>query len=657
MEKSWMEFSRNHFSQGITDMLLTDVRPTLYLACGFACALFAASIQLVPKARAGEPVASIAAHAKIDFSLVDTTGKSHSLRSEPGRKGLACVFLTTECPIANGYIPELNRQFAALCNEKAEVALFGVISDPRITQQAAAAHVKKFQFEFPVLFDASGLLAQALKPTHTPEAFVIDDQSRIVYRGRIDDLYADLGKKRTQATQHDLADAIAALRSGQAPKQAYAEPVGCIYEPGTQPAAAGKVTYSRDIAPIMHANCARCHREGEVAPFALVSYADAAKRVRQIVRVTQSRFMPPWKPEPDFGHFVDERRLTDREVEILSAWAEAGAPEGDPADLPPPPKFAEGWQVGEPDQIVKMEEPFEIPADGRDVFRNFVIPSGLTEEKLVAAVEFRPGNPRVVHHAIFYLDTSGAARKKDAADPGPGYGSFGGPGFLPSGAIGGWAPGGTPQVLRDGLGRPMQKGCDIVIQIHYHPSGKPEVDQSSIGIHYVKNDAKSRKPAAAIMVIDRRLYIPPGESDYRLAGSYTLPHDVTFVGITPHMHLLGREMKATATLPDGKEQPMIWIKDWNFNWQDQYQFAQPVRLPKGTRLDVSARYDNSDKNPLNPNTPPKVVSWGEQTPDEMFICFFLVSTDEPAQLFPLIVDNFRAMGPALQRKREKPAGE
>lgn len=613
-------------------------------------AIFAAALA---RSSADEPSAQPQPIVRLDFSLLDTSGESHSLRSEPGRKALVCVFLSTECPIANGYVPELNRQFAALRDAKSGVHFFGVISDPQTTRAAAAGHVTKFQFEFPVLFDSSGILAQALKPTHTPEAFVVDASNKLAYRGRIDDLYADLGKKRTAATQHELADAIAAVLGGKAPARSHAEPVGCLFEAGKRPARPDAATYTRDIAPILQANCMKCHRDGEVAPFPLVSYSDAAKRARQIARVTASRFMPPWKPEPDFGHFLDERRLTDRELALLAGWADAGAPEGDPADLPPSPRFTEGWQIGEPDLIVKMSEPFEVPADGRDVFRNFVIPSGATEDKLVAAVEFRPGNRRVVHHSIFFLDTSGVARKKDAADPGPGYASFGGPGFLPSGSIGGWAPGGTPVVMRDGIGRPLQKGCDIVVQIHYHPSGKPELDQSSVGIHFVKGE--SRKAAAAIMVVDRRLYIPAGESDHRMSGSYKLPYDVTLVGITPHMHLLGREMKATATLPDGTVEPLIWIKDWNFNWQDQYQYAQPLRLPKGTQFHVEARYDNSEKNPLNPNTPPKDVRWGEQTPDEMFICFFLVSPDEPQQLLPLLVDNLRAMGRALQRAPAKPA--
>jgi peroxiredoxin len=589
----------------------------------------------------------------LDFSLLDTEGGIHSLRTRPGRAALVVVFMGTECPIANGYVPELNRQFAALHEAGSGVEFFGVISDRSVTRAAASKHVAEFQLKFPVLFDASGELAGALKPSHTPEAFVIDRDGRLAYRGRIDDLYADLGKKRTAPSRHDLVDAVAAVIASQPVATPRTEPVGCLYEPARGKKENAVVSYTRDIAPILQANCVACHREGEVAPFALANYTDAAKRARQIVRVTQSRFMPPWKPEPEFGHFLNERRLSERELALLSEWAEAGAPEGEAADLPPPPQFTEGWQYGEPDLVVKMEEPFEVPAGGRDIFRNFVIPVELTEDKLVSLAEFRPGNRRVVHHALFFLDRSGAARKKDAADPGPGYGSFGGPGFLPSGSIGGWAPGGAPQPLRDGMGRQIQKGSDLVLQIHYHPSGKVEHDQSSIGIHFVKQ--KSQKAVIPITIIDRGLYFAPGADRHAISGSYTLPVETTMVVVIPHMHLLGRQAQATATLPDGTVEPLVRIKDWDFNWQDQYHLAQPRTFPKGTRLDYEAVYDNSEKNPLNPNSPPKEVTWGEETTDEMFLCFFLVTTARPEDQLPLMLDNFRAMGPRMKRA-ERPRG-
>jgi len=590
---------------------------------------------------------------RLDFSLLDTDGIVHSLRANPERTALVLIFISTECPIANGYIPELNRQFAAVRGAEAKIGFYGVISSPATSRAGAAKHAAEFKIDFPLLFDASGELAAALRPTHTPEAFVVDREGQLAYRGRIDDLYPDLGKKRASATCHDLADAVAAVAAGRPVAVRETEPIGCFLEmkPAEKPNTAP--TYARDIAPLLQANCAKCHREGEVAPFPLVSYADAARRARQIVKVTQSRFMPPWKPEPDFGHFLNERRLTARELDLFHDWAEAGAPEGDAADLPPPARFTEGWQLGEPDLVVKMDETFDVPADGRDVFRNFVIPIDLGEDQLVSVAEFRPGNRRVVHHALFYLDNTGVARKKDAADPGPGYASFGGPGFLPSGSIGGWAPGGTPQPLRDGMGRQLRKGSDLVLQVHYHPSGKVESDQSTVGIHFVKSG--SRKVVVPITILDRGLYIPAGAQRHAISGAYTLPSDVTMVGVIPHMHLLGKEAKVTATLPDGTQEPLIWIRDWNFNWQDQYHLAQPRRYPRGTRLDVEAVYDNSEKNPLNPNSPAREVTWGEQTTDEMFVCFFLVTTDDPGDLLPLMVDNFRSMGPRMRIRRATPA--
>ena len=589
---------------------------------------------------------------RLEISILDVAGKTHHLGCRPERKALAIVVLSTECPIARGYIPELNRLSARLQGENAGVDLFGVISDPSITRDQAAKYADEYRPEFPMLFDGSGDLAHELRPTHTPEAFVLDHNGTLVYRGRIDDTYVGLGKRREKASKHDLADAIEAALNRRAPTSSRTEPVGCRFEPRRHTDEKAAVTYTRDIAPLLQANCMNCHREGEVAPFSLTSYEDAAKRAGQLVDVTRTRFMPPWRPEPEFGHLLGERRLTQRQVEMIAQWAETGAPLGDPTDLTPAPKFSEGWLLGEPDLIVKMPEPYELAADGRDVFRNFVIPLDVGEDKLVAAAEFRPGNRRIVHHALFYLDSNGAAGKKDEADPGPGYGSFGGPGFVPTGALGGWAPGGTPAPLPDDMGRYLRKGSDLVLQVHYHPTGRPESDQSTIGIHFVKNNSK--KVVAGLMVLDRGLTIPAGEKAHPMAGSYTLPANVTLVGITPHMHLLGREMKAVATLPDGRTEPLIWIKDWNFNWQDQYLFAEPLRLPKGTRLDVNAVYDNSEGNPLNPNAPPKQVTWGEQTTDEMFICFFLATTDRPQDLMGVVVDNLQSIGrQGAQRLRDR----
>ena len=387
------------------------------------------------------------------------------------------------------------------------------------------------------------------------------------------------------------------------------------------------VTYTKDIAPIFNKNCASCHRTGEVAPFALLSYKDAAKHARQIETVTQSRYMPPWKPEPGFAEFQDMRRLSDSEIALIKRWVDSGAPEGKASDLPPTPKFTDGWQMGQPDLVLKMPDTYTLKAEGNDVYQCFVIPINNDEEKYVSAIEFRPGNRKSVHHALLFLDNTGTARKLDAADPDVGYRSFGGVGFQPTGGLGGWAPGAVPYKLPPDTGRPVRKGSDLVLQIHYHPTGKPEPDQSTVGIYFLKKPPK--QIGFSLPLAQPRLYLPPGENHIEVKSSFTAPADLEVVGVAPHMHLLGREMKVTATLPDGTVKPMIWIKDWDFNWQGQYLYEKPMTLPKGTRLDMVAYYDNSTGNLRNPNTPPKRVTWGEQTTDEMALCFVqLVVKDE-----------------------------
>ena len=241
------------------------------------------------------------------------------------------------------------------------------------------------------------------------------------------------------------------------------------------------VTYNKDIAPILYKNCTACHRPGEVAPFQLMSYRDAAKHAMQLATVTQNRYMPPWKPEPGFAEFKDTRRLTDNEIALIKRWVNSGTPEGKPSDLPPAPKFTDGWQLGQPDMVLKMPEAYTLKSEGNDVYQCFVIPINNDEDKYVSAVEFRPGNRKAVHHALLFLDNTGTARKLDAADPEVGYRSFGGIGFSPSGGLGGWAPGAVPYRLPEGAARPVKKGSDLVIQVHYHPTGKTETDQSTVG--------------------------------------------------------------------------------------------------------------------------------------------------------------------------------
>ncbi len=399
-------------------------------------------------------------------------------------------------------------------------------------------------------------------------------------------------------------------------------------------AADAPVTFTHDIAPVIYANCVSCHRPGEVAPFSLITYDDAKKRADLLAEVTHSKYMPPWKAEPGYGEFEGARHLTDAQIALFDQWQKQGCPQGDPKLLPALPKFAEGWQLGKPDLIVKVDKPYTLKADGRDEFRCFVVPLNLKEDKYVTAVEFRPSNRKIVHHAILFLDGKGRARKLDDADPLPGYARAGGPGFTPNGSLGGWAPGAFVTPLPEGIVRMVPKGSDLVIQTHFHSDGKEEVEQSSVGIYFSKEPPKKQLTGLALR--STKIDIPPDKKDYTLTDSLVLPVDIDLIGVTPHAHLICKDMHAWATLPDGSKKELIWIKDWDFNWQEQYQYLKPMHLPKGSTLQMKYVYDNSADNIRNPNTPPKRVTFGEQTTNEMAFLFMQVVTDKPADRLALL---------------------
>jgi hypothetical protein len=383
-------------------------------------------------------------------------------------------------------------------------------------------------------------------------------------------------------------------------------------------------TFNKDIAPILYNKCAVCHRPGEVAPFSLLTYQDASKRAGLIATVTKSGYMPVWKPEPGYGKFQHERRLTAEQIALLGDWAKNGAPEGNAKDKPPAPTFTEGWQAGEPNLILKTGHGFDVPADGPDRFECFVLPLNLEQDSYVRSAEFRPGNRRVVHHGLIYVDDTGAARKL-AADKGS-YPCFGSPRVATTGLLGGWAPGTVVEPGDPKLSIPVKKGSDLVVQIHFHPSGKPETDTSSIGIIYSGPPAKGK---TSVLMVNTNIDIPPGESQYLVKSTMTMPQDVDLSGISPHAHWLCKDMKVDAHLPNGDVTHLVWIKDWDFNWQGGYRYETPVHLPKGTKVEMAYTFDNSEKNTRNPSHPPARVTFGEQTTDEMAVAFLTVVLPSP----------------------------
>ena len=406
----------------------------------------------------------------------------------------------------------------------------------------------------------------------------------------------------------------------------------------TTPVQNKTVTFTKDVAPILWKNCGRCHRPGQVAPFSLLTFRDAAKRADFIIEVIAANRMPPWKPHPGAGVFLDAPRLSVLEKETLRAWASSGCAAGDPADLRQPPVYNDGWQLGQPDVVLTMSEPHEIPAVGPDVYRAFCLGSAFDRDSTITAIEFRPGNRRVVHHSRTYLDSTGDARRLDRSDPEPGYsarpGSSGGM-ELPYPGIGAWTPGMTARFAPDGCGRLIAAGSDIVLQIHYHPTGKPERDQSQVGLFLAKKPV-TRTMAGYSLCTDQ-LDIPPGVKRHRVLLSTRLKADVHLYSVVPHAHYLCRELRLAATLPDGSTLPLLWITDWDFDWQDQYRYAKPVRLPKNTVVTLAAYFDNTAENPRNPHRPPRRVHYGISTKDEMCACHLEFMPDDPSgyKAYPL----------------------
>jgi thiol-disulfide isomerase/thioredoxin len=563
--------------------------------------------------------------------IVDVDGVlRHPGQSDAGATTVF-VFLATHCPICNAYLPELNRlqeSFAAW-----NVEFYGVIVDGHTSAGEAANHRRTYHVDFPVLLDASGNFRRRLRPTHTPQAVVVDRRGMVVYCGRIDDRYEAVNRPRSLVAHRELTEVLREISAGRQPQFTRTKPVGCLIEPEDAEVTSQQLTFCRDIAPIVFANCVRCHREGESTPFALTSYEEVRDRAAQIASVVEQRIMPPWRARRGFGRFLNERCLSPDAIERITTWVRNGAPRGNPADLPPAPRFVAGWQLGKPDFVVTMPDEYEIPADGPDIYRNFVIPTELRQAVLSSAFEFRPGNPSVVHHAWVYFDPGRDARRLDAADPGPGYTNFGGPGFAGASSLGGWSPGGLPRRLPAGLGRPIPANSDLVLQIHYHPTGKRERDRSTIGFYFAPPAAQGQ--AGEIMVANYDLEIHAGARQQHVSGSHVLPVDTWLLDVTPHMHRLGRKMEVTAILPDHSVIPLIAIDDWSFSWQDHYVYREPIGLPAGTKLSLEAWYDNSSDNPQNPHVPTRDVYFGEKSDDEMCICFFQVTACGSAEMLML----------------------
>ena len=377
----------------------------------------------------------------------------------------------------------------------------------------------------------------------------------------------------------------------------------------------GTVTFNRDIAPIVFQNCSGCHRPGESAPFPLLGYEDTRKHARQIVDVTQRRTMPPWLPDRTLIHFVGERGLTAQQIGLLKQWAEEGATEGAQSELPPVPTWSSRWPLGEPDLVVKPTVGYSLAAEGRDTYRNLIIPIPLNARRFVRGIEFRP-NSRAVHHAFFRFDKTGQSRLIDGKDGQPGFPGLHAPRSAESPiTFASWQPGKMPRFFPDDLAWAMETNTDLILQMHLQPIGKEELIAPEVGLYFT--DKPGTAIALKLPLNSYTIEIPAGASNHVVTDEFVLPVDVELRGILPHAHYLGRELKGYALLPDGSRRWLMAIKQWDFNWQGDYQFPAPLALPKGTKVVMDYTFDNSADNPRNPNQPPKTVIYGSQTTDEM----------------------------------------
>jgi Flp pilus assembly protein TadD len=380
------------------------------------------------------------------------------------------------------------------------------------------------------------------------------------------------------------------------------------------------ITFNRDIAPIVFESCAPCHRPGESGPFSLLNYADVRKHARQIAEVTRRRYMPPWLPENGAGEFADERRLSDAQIELFARWAAEGAREGRPEDLPQAPSFKEGWQLGEPDLILTLPQAYNMPAEGSDVYRNFIFTVPLEGRRYVRALEIRPGNRRVVHHANLLVDRNRSSRWRDGQDGQPGFAGMElkieADVLDPESHFLFWKPGTVLTQEPDGMSWVIEKGTDLLLNMHLQPSGKSERVQPSLGLYFTEQPPRFH-PLLIQLEHDRAIDIPPGKADFTVGDDFTLPVDVDLLGIYPHAHYLGKDIEGTVSLPDGTAMPLIRIRQWDQNWQAVYRYKQPVFLPKGTTVSMRWVYDNSGANPANPNHPPARVVSGDRATDEM----------------------------------------
>ena len=541
-----------------------------------------------------------------NFSLDDFRGKTWSLDDFSDKKIVVVAFLGVECPLVKQYASRLE----AIGQKYAEqgVAVVGINSNQQDSLTEIGHFARVHKITFPLLKDPGNAIADRFAAQRTPEIFVLDDERNVRYHGRIDDQFT-YGIQRPEVKREYLTSALDDLLAGREVAAPESQTVGCHIGRVLRPEADSDVTYSNQISRILQKRCVECHRSGEIAPFALTDYDEVAGWAEMIAEVVNEQRMPPWHASPEHGKFVNDARLTDDEKNLINRWVDAGAPQGDPSKLPPPREFTEGWRISQPDLIVEMPKTFDVPAAGEVAYQYFVVDPGFTEDKWVVEAECRPGNRAVVHHIIVFVKPPGAQ----------GRGAHG----LHSTWLAATAPGARPLLLGDGRAKFIPKGSTLVFQMHYTPIGEAQQDRSSVGLVFA-DPAEVKQEVVTRQAATQSFRIPPGAENHKVEATHTLRQDTLLLAMFPHMHLRGKAFRYTAIYPEELNRPdeiLLDIPSYDFNWQNSYEFAEPKKLPAGTKLFCEARFDNSEYNLANPD-PTATVKWGDQTWEEMMIGYF-----------------------------------
>jgi peroxiredoxin/mono/diheme cytochrome c family protein len=555
---------------------------------------FAVALLLTSPALAVEP-----------FTLPDTAGKPVAPLGAKDQKALVVVFVGTECPINNAYMPrlvELNGTY-----KDKGIGVVAINSNQQDSPKAIAEHAKKYELSFPVLKDAQNVVADQFGAKRVPEAFLLDAAGKVLYRGRIDDQFG-VGYKRPAPTRKDLVEAIDEFLGGKPVSVPSTEVAGClIARVEKKTAREATVTYVKDVAAILEQRCVECHRAGQIGPMSLRKYEDAAAWAGSIEEAVKGGRMPPWHAGPGFGPFSNDRRLTDAERKTLLTWIEQGCPKG-AGEVPAGREFVEGWTIGTPDAVFTMSSEFKVPAEAPRFgvpYQYFVVETNFEEDRWVVAAQARPGAREVVHHIIVYVLPPGERRMRGE----DGIGN----GFLVS-----FAPGDKPFFAGPDAAKKIPKGARLVFQMHYTPNGRAQTDRSSVGMIFAKEPPKHEVKVRAIA--QNRFNIPPGDGSYKVESTSVFRKDTLVMTLSPHMHLRGKDFEFRAVLPDGTKKTLLAIPHYDFAWQTTYHFEKPVELPAGSRIECTAHFDNSDANPNNPD-PKATVKWGDQTWQEMMIGF------------------------------------